>query len=182
MANTAAEDAKMTNVSAATVNQFVRELDSADDKKVTAISAIQAIRKRAKAEGINLRALDQIRSLKRRDSDDVLRDEKDRIRYAAFLGLDLGTQLELDVEVPEEVKTERAQYDATRDGQNFGRQGHPRTDNPFEAGTVAYAAWDGGWVEGEKLHFDGAEPAKPAKRGRPKKGSGAELGETAGSA
>jgi hypothetical protein len=176
MAQSATEDAKRVNVSAATINQFARELDEAEDKVTTAVGVVRSIRKRAKNDGVNLRALDEVRKAKRMDEDEVLLNEQDRLRYAAFLGLDLGTQLELDVEIPEEVKDERAKYDAERDGYNFGKSGHPRTDNPFEAGTVAYVAWDGGWTRGEKEHFEGPTEA-PKKRGRPKKGVGAEMGD-----
>jgi len=180
MSISATEDAKKINVNAATVNQFARELDEAEDKVTTAVGVVRSIRKRAKNEGVNLRMLDEVRRTKRMDQDEVLVNERDRLRYAAFLGLNLGTQLELDVEIPVEVKDERAKYDAERDGFNFGKRGDPRTDNPFEAGTVAYVAWDTGWIRGEKEHFDAPAAAAPAKRGRPKKNASAEMNDDTG--
>ena len=183
MAESAIQDAKALNVTAETILQYVAEIDTAEDKLETAKGALRNVRKRAKADGVNLRMLDEIRHAKRRDADEVIQDEQDRLRYAAFLGLDLGTQMEMSLDVPAEDVAKREQYDARRDGLSFGRQGHPRTDTPFahEPGSVAYAAWDSGWVEGEKEHSDGSAPAKP-KRGRPKKAQGAEMGDHVGTA
>ena len=182
MAKTASEDAAAVTVNRLTILAAERELDALDDKKTTLMGQIRACRKRLKADGVNLRMLDEMRALKRRDPDEIIEDERVRQQYAAFMNLDLGAQTEFEFEAanPEE-ETERAKYDAYVDGKNFGKRGDPAEDNPHEGGTVAHVAWENGRQDGLKLK-DG-EDVKPAKRGRAKKGSaGAEFGEAAGTA
>lgn len=177
MAKKAIDDAKATNISPQDIQQCARELNDIEDKMETLKGQVRSLRKKWKGDGIPLKAVDQVRSDKRKDLADVIQEQKDYQMVAAALSLDLtgAYQATFDFDISTEIKEENAKYDAGRDGLNFGRRGDPRTDNPFEAGTVAYAAWDAGWIDGEKEHFDGDAPPKKAMR-KARKGAGAEMG------
>lgn len=174
MAKSAKEDSKILNVTAATVLAAVRELTDYQDKVVTAQSLYRNRRKYWKAEGVNLTQLDAILALKRMDESDVIAQELDRTRYAAWLNVDLGTQGDLfgeELETDAEYVDELAKYDATRDGRNFGLRGEGPEFNPHEPGTIAHVAWETGRAD----NFNAGAVDKKTTR-KAQKGAGAELG------
>ncbi len=174
MAKSAKTDAKSLNVTPATVLAAVAELTDYQDKVKTAQSLYSNRRKYWKGEGVNLAQLDAILLLKKRDSADVLADELDRARYAAWLGVELGTQMTLDLPEPEpEHRESLAKYDAMQDGKNFGRRGEGAEMNPHEPGSIAHVAWEHGRADA----FNPGGAKKTATR-RVKKGTGAEMGAT----
>lgn len=182
MAKNATEDARKANCTPQTVLAAVREIQDYQDKVTTASGLLRNRRKYWKAEGVNLTQLDAILALKRMDEADVMAEERDRRQYAQWLNVDLEGQAAFEFQQPDpEVKDELAQYDAMRDGRNFGMRGEGPEFNPHMAGTIAHVAWE----TGRSDNFNADAKKKVSTPRKAKKGSGAEMGpdsETAGNA
>lgn len=173
MADKAKDDAKKSNVTPALILEAVEDLETAKEKVTSATGKYQGRRKHWKSLGVNLKVLDAILTLKRADEADVRSDELDRVRYAAWLNVDLGTQAEFNLEPPPAEHNEKlAKYDTHRAGYNAGQRGDPRSSNPHEPGTVAHPFWDQGWADGDNDKWQGAAPARKPKKGK----VGAEMG------
>lgn len=166
MAKAAKDDAAHLNVSPDTIVDAVADLTEYKEKVTTAAGKYQARRKHWKKLGVNLTVLDAIMTLKRMDEADVQADEVDRQRYARWLGVELGFQTSLDLPEPTPaVKDKVTKHDAYWQGHAAGKRGDPRTSNPADTGTIAHAAFDQGWNDGDTEAFNGAKvvPIKPNK-------------------
>lgn len=173
MARKAKDDAKRENVTEDTIRQHFEAIETLKGKAETANSHVRNAYKAAERDGVNRAMLRQVASDKRRDPDDVARDRQDYDRYTSILNEPAWAKLE-ELEYPpepaDETRAKVAEFDAGQQGVNAGRAGHPRESNPFEAGSVAHAAFDRGWIQGDETRQAlGADPAKPARRGRPRK-------------
>lgn len=176
MAENAKNDAAALNMTPALLLQCVEALDSLDDKKNSIVGKIRSERQRFKSLGVNLKVLDAIRTLRNADEMDVKADEQDRVRYAQWLGLDLGFQATFEFGAAPGADPDHeanlAKYNATIQGKLAARNGEPRSNNPHEVGTVAHVAFDTGWAMATDEEFENAKPTKPKKA---KKGAGPEV-------
>lgn len=176
MTESAAEGARRENFGAKDFLAAEAELNDLLNKVESAKGRYKAARKRWKSDGLNLAMYDAVQTLKKQDEADVADNERDRLKYAKWANLDLGFQstFEFTPLTPKEQE-QRDMNDATQLGYLAGRRGDERKSNPFQAGTVAYAAFDTGWINGEKEHFDDAkkEPRQPAKGAGPEVSGGA---------
>lgn len=171
MAETARDDAKKHNVTPQFIASAERQFVESAEKLETAKGKHRNLIKQLKADGINIDKLKAVITLKRQDPTDVLGEYRDFIRYAKVLLLPIGAQLSLlDEEMPEdELDAQQAEeqvaWDAGEQGKAAGKSGATKESNPFQAGTLAFAAWDLCWSKGAELRAAGGV----GKRGRPKK-------------
>lgn len=177
---TTAKDAAIkTNMTAGTLQAAIVDMDGWDDKVDLAVAAAKrtkdlrkAARARHASEGVDLEVMDEIREMKKADLADLRQKETTRAQYMVWQGFEpVGTQAEMFAKPSAEEDEARMKHDAMLQGKAAGRRGDPRTANRFEVGTVAYAAFDTGWNEGDTEAFKAADPGRV-----PKKGKGAESG------
>jgi hypothetical protein len=208
VAETAAQDAKRYNAGPSVLQACIEEVDAHDRRVEKAKGIVRAAqeslksltkqrkdcRARWEGDGIDLHVMDRIREDKKRDPDELAMSNATYARYAAWQQIETGFQSEMDFDTPsEEEAAKTREHNCMLQGEHAAKNGDGRGTNPHEAGTLAYAAWDKGWVTETDAEFEAngaaepAEDAKPKKRGRPKKGAGAEtgpieIGETQGTA
>lgn len=169
MPDTVKADAAKSNVTDALIQEVNRELDGYEAQRDKINGKIKACRKKAKADGVKLNVLDDIRKMRAADPEELIEDEIARQRYAKAINLDLSKAVQASLDLPpvdpKTLETQR-EYDAMRDGRRFGLRGDPADQNPFAPGTVAFAAWETGRQDGiaEREATGGTN-----KRGRPKK-------------
>ena len=151
--------------------------------------AIARAKKAAKNDGIDLDALRWLEKLADLDTDEAELQIKHLQTYAGWLKLPIGTQLAMFAQpeatpVDPQAAAEHAEWEARDQGSAEGKAGHERGDNPNLLGSPEYAAYDRGWVEGNKLWLKGQKQiasemhpkgtkangngAAPRKRGRPR--------------
>ena len=80
--------------------------------------------------------------------------------YAGWLKLPIGTQLAMfgqpePATVDAKAAAEHAEWEARDQGSAEGKAGHERGDNPNLLGSPEYAAYDRGWLEGNKIWLKG---------------------------
>lgn len=154
--------------------QAQREIDEASGKK-------RAVLKRAKASGLNTKALLAAISIKKQDDDTTKTEERDRLRYAAIIvpgGPWKQEELFADLDLrPLNRKAQAAQTDWEMEmtGYQAGRDGHDKSANPHHAGTPGFVKWQAGWQRGQ-LHLantsDPESNSKVADIGKAKRRSG----------
>jgi len=166
MAAKAKDEAVKLNVSAATVADALDDIVAYKAKVTSATGKLRARRKYWQDQGVNLKVLDEMIALKNQDEQDVRDDEVDRQRYAKWLQVDLGFQAELDIPAPEPSVVEKvAKHDAYWIGHAAGKNGDVRNPERFGVGTIAQAAYDQGWNDGDTEVFDNAKPPRKVKKG-----------------
>lgn len=114
----------------------------------------RAARKKLRDAGADMGAYALMESLAKLGEEEANRRMNDAMRYGRFLGLPIGTQLQLLEDdlprVPEKAKAEHTEWEATEAGILAGKAGYGRVDdNPFQAGSPLYVAWDEGWLKGQ---------------------------------
>ncbi len=138
----------------------------------TAQSEHQAMVKRAKNVGIDTKAMLAVMKMRRQDPDGIAMFERNKARYAAWEGLEIGTQPNLFGATDDQHPTEKAaaEFKAHRaqdDGHHEGASGALRDSNPHLPGSELHARWDTGWLAGQATIADRmGENAKNARTGR----------------
>jgi hypothetical protein len=197
--------AKKSNVTPELILAYCEELDEAEENHKekqaharTAQARIRNIYKRAKADGITPKVL----KAKRDEANQAPEEREQEIREGALIEHAMGMHKTFDIlqaqqadmdfgEASEEMKERQIRRDAMKDGMDAGRAGHARSTNPFanQPGTVAHAAWDNGWIQGDetrKAIGEAAAAKEPAgkkdgaakgtgRRGRPRKNDGGKV-------
>jgi hypothetical protein len=131
-----------------------REIKDTKRAKDEASSAHKAAREKFKSRGGDLNALkitDHLQSLD--DAEAELR-MRETIRYAAWLGLEIGTQVDMFGDAPQvdltaSVQSQHREWQAEQDGYKAGRAGEPIDNNKFAGGSPLYARWRSGWNDGQ---------------------------------
>ena len=140
-----------SNLTPETYLDYRRRVGAAD----TAFREAQSIRqneiKRAKAAGIDTKAMLAMMQFRKQDPEEVAMHERNKARYAAWEGLAYGTQGALfgatdDQHPADRAAREFALHRAEDDGRFAGRDGTKREQNPHEAGSEDHARWDTGWM------------------------------------
>jgi uncharacterized protein (UPF0335 family)/ribosome modulation factor len=161
------------NVSQATLEQFLEELDNADQMVAESVGNRKDVRKRAVAAGIHIKALDQARKVAKQSGDK--REEHDRNfrQYMWMMGKPIGFQADWVGGVGARATNgedinELQRRQVSDAGHTAGIDGRDRSSNPWTPSTDMAAIWDTGWLSGQtELAERMAPPDAPKKRGRP---------------
>lgn len=152
--NETASERTKSNVSNKLISDYMRE--AAESKRAIdeATAVHRTILKRAKASGVNQRALLEALSARKNDPDKVIMEMKDTIRYLEIGGIPLsksGLFDNLTAEpVDERTQEERGLWAAEEAGYNCGIANGARDDNVFAPGLPTHAKWDEGFLRGKK--------------------------------
>jgi len=177
-------EARSHNVPPDVFLKFYREIRGLKDEQAEAAAAVARAKKAAKAAGIDMDAFKWLEKLANLDDDEAEMQIKHLQTYAQWLKLPIGSQLDMfGKPEPEQVDAaaaaEQAEWEAGTAGHKAGAAGHQREDNPYDAGSVEFVAWDTAWMAGyagwmkvqKSLAADlGANAGQPRKRGRPANG------------
>lgn len=156
-----------TNTTPETFLDFYRRAGVAKRALESAQAEYRNVLKAAKKAGIDTKAMVAARALATSDEPDADRAHMQTLlRYTAYLGLPLGTQLALfdAPDLPEPARAEQADWDAEDLGYRAGRGGADRGDNPYDAGSSAHVQWDGGWSKGQASIAQDMAEGKPPRR------------------
>lgn len=168
-----------SNVSDATRLDYFRkalkakqQLEQAQGEVKAANGVYRAVLKDAKKAGVTPDELTFALAARHIDSDELLLQERNRIRMLAISGVmptiqdDLFETMKIEVSAEDqEAVTAELAYD---DGVKSGANGKTRSFNPHFQGSDKYDAWDRGWIAGQKTIADGMPSAKKART--PRKG------------
>lgn len=133
--------------------------------------------KRAKAAGVNNKAMVAAIAMLKEDQPVVEAHHRDLTRYLTWLGSPLGTQGSLfgasdDAPRPtEKAQAEHAAWAAREAGYEAGASGTARDQVPYEIGSPLHAEWDAGWSEGQARIIADLGTGQIRKRGRKGKGN-----------
>jgi hypothetical protein len=187
MARRRKSDPVQSNVTDETIRKHMRICSDAKAAVEEANGRYRAFLKAAKLDGVNQGQMIAVMADRKRDTDRVEADLRDRLRMMRLFDMPT-TQIELlfgavagpnvsaaAADEHDEWSADEAGYEASVKG------GQQRSDNPHPAGTLAFAGWDKGWHRGqEKLASDlgpkgrGTKPAS-TRRARRSNARGAEL-------
>lgn len=131
----------------ATFLGHVRACIAADEALANAKSARSAVRKRAKADGIELKQLDAVVTMSDWSPAEVRDHFATRQRYALWLGLPLGTQVDLFENVPEAAKPALDWRAMGYVAATTGKGAHGKAPDNCPADCVQ--EWLTGWHEGQ---------------------------------
>jgi hypothetical protein len=130
------------------------EARDAREEAKSRTGAYRAARKLGKDQlGVNLRALAFVEELKTMERDEALLLLRDVSRYARWLQLPFGMQLDMfghndDAQPDQDDMDEAVRVLQLETGQLRGLAGDTADDNPHDAGSIAYVAWEEGRTEG----------------------------------
>lgn len=117
----------------------------------------------AKKAGVNTAALTHALNVRFLDPDDVLRDERDKLKMLDLSGFLpgireklLGRGLEVEEATTNEAH-ETAMIIAVDRGTAAGAKGASRDANPYRAGTEYHVQWTEGWLAGQRAIADEME-------------------------
>lgn len=165
-----------SNVSNEAIAQFAIEAGTAQREIDEATGRKRAVLKRAKAAGVDTKALLAALALKRRDPDDVLTEQRNIIRYAGIIAPHLPmSQAELFEGLDQRPLADKAarqmqEWDADERGYAAGLNGGSMDDCPAAPGTPVYVRFHAGFMRGQAVIAermgDNAKPAntRAAKR------------------
>lgn len=179
MADKAKQDAAKSNVTDQTYIDFIEELAELVERKDEAVSAIRNCRQRAKDAGVDMQTLDE--KLKEKELDDARRREKiingERIErllnMTTTIDLTNAVQAEMDFSAPDPATQERIdRMNVGQEGVAAGRRGDPRDSNKYEPSSLAWSAFDQGWIQGNETRIaleeqKNSQGPGPKRRGRP---------------
>lgn len=156
---TSIAETRSHNVPPDTFRRHYREIRDAKDQHHDTGMAVARAKKAAKADGIDLDALKMIEQLAKLDQDVVELLLRNVGLYAGWLELPIGTQANLfgPPETGNGKDPKHIEWEATNAGILAGTKGEERNTNRHKAGTLEFAAWDKGWLRGNKDWLKGQE-------------------------
>jgi ribosome modulation factor/uncharacterized protein (UPF0335 family) len=163
-----------SNVSPDTVQALTREFVVARRETAEAQGRYRAIAKRAKASGINVKALAEVVSNRTLDSDEVSRHYRDVMYYAACNDAPYAIQQDLfptsgmDLHVSADASAEHQEWEASEAGYNAGMHGQSVDACPFPVGSPLAQMWSQSWHRGQAKLAEQLGPGEsaPVARGR----------------
>ena len=150
------------------IRTLKRELDEANGR-------YRAAKKLAEGAGVDLKTLGLLEQLAKLDDGEADSRLNKLFRYAGWLDLPIGTQIDLFQAEPrkEKADAEHSEWAATEAGIESGKHGANRDDNPFVPGSPLHVKWDGGWLRGQEIIANGLAPkAKQASTRRERREPG----------
>lgn len=121
------------------------EWQEARDKAVELQGVYRNRLKVAKSDGMDIDALKLAFKIKRRQMGEVISEQRGIARYLQLMGCPLGHQWSLF----EEPDSDGAKLDATARGEQAGREGADRSNNPYQPGSADWFAYNNGWQTGQ---------------------------------
>jgi hypothetical protein len=120
-------------------------------KLLEAQSFHQAEMKRAKAAGIDTKAMAVVMKQRKQDPDELAMFKRNKLRYAGWEGMPHALQQPLFGTTDDQHPTDKAAAEfklhrAEDDGRFAGRDGTKREQNPNDPGSEAHSRWDTGWM------------------------------------
>lgn len=165
-----------SNVTPETVQSFTRELVISKRELEEAQGRHRAILKRAKASGINNKAMTEHLANRKLDSDEVTRHYRDVFYYGAVNGAPYAQQQDMfptsgmDLHVTEGAEAEHQEFEAGEAGYLAGRAGKPVTDCPFPVTSPLSQVWSRRWHDGQASLAAELGPGETAPVGRARRG------------
>lgn len=127
-----------------------------DTKRVKdeAAAAHKAAREDFKSKGGDLNALKIVDHLQGLDDAEAELRMRETLRYAAWLGLEIGTQTELfegapQVDLTASVTAAHREWQTEQDGYKSGKAGEPIDNCPHPGGSPLHTRWRSGWQDGQ---------------------------------
>jgi len=163
-----------SNVSNETIQEWMREYET--QKRVCDVEqgVLRNIRKRAKADGVNLAALTAVSRARKMDPQEAVAELRDTTRYYALRNIPVSRETLFDGWTPR--VTEKARelddvWDAEDAGFQAGRHGTDIAECPYEIGSMLHAEWLSWWHKGQESRSKELGPdatQAPATRRRPR--------------
>jgi ribosome modulation factor len=134
--------------------EHYRRIKDTKRLKDEASSAHKAAREDFKAKGGDLNALKIVDHLQGLDDAEAELRMRETLRYAAWLGLEIGTQTELFGDAPmidltANVRAEHASWEVEQSGYKAGKAGEPIDNCPHPGGSPHHTRWRSGWHDGQ---------------------------------
>lgn len=171
-----------TNVTDSTKREFFRkalsakqDLEAAQREAKAASGHYRSILKDAKKAGVSTDAITFALASRHMESDDLLKEQQERMRMLALSGImpTIQTTLFATFDTTEaEIKGAANEINADRaydDGFFGGNGGKNRDTNPHIQGSEEFDAWDRGWLLGQEKIVRSMAP-KETKARKPRKG------------
>jgi len=168
----------VTNVSQATVLEFVVEYEAAEraiseaaSVKSAAVSVRKRLRKRIETAGITLAQFERARADAAKPPELREREDREHRQLLEFMLKPPGFQASMDI-APDASAAVKALNTAELkridgDGFDAGKAGHPRDGNPHEPGSEGYQRWDTAYMRARAEHGE-TNGTTPRRRGRPR--------------
>jgi hypothetical protein len=162
-----------TNVSNETWLQFVREAAATRREIEEATGRHRAVMKRAKAAGCNPKVIAAAITAKKQDPAVIVSEVRDSVRVLNLVGIELDSGSIFGSWQPEITQKAAEEFDlhvAEERGYGAGKGGGDRDANPYEPGSPFHAAYDKGWIAGQRAIAEQMGPDKKpvaASRARP---------------
>lgn len=160
------------NVTPETVQQFTREAVIKRRAVSEAQGEYRAVLKRAKAAGVNTKALSEHINNRALDSDEVTRHYRDVFYYGAVNGAGYASQSDLfptsgmDLHVSETASAEHQEFEASEAGYEAGRSGSRIEDCPYPVASPLAQIWSQAWRRGQDSIAAEMAPGESAPVGR----------------
>ncbi len=142
------------NLTRDTFAECFRKIRTAKREADEARGRYQAARKAAKDAGVDMPALALMEQLAKLDEDEVNQRLSAVFRYAGWLELKVGTQLDMFGAEPrtQKAEVEHREWAAEEAGIEAGKAGADRNDeNPYPPGSPLHVKWDAGWLKGQAI-------------------------------
>jgi ribosome modulation factor len=122
--------------------------------KDEAAAAHKAARENFKAAGGDLNAMKIVDHLQGLDDAEAELRMRETLRYAAWLGLEIGTQTELfgsapQVDLTASVASQHREWEAEQAGYKAGKASEPIDNCPHSGGSPYFSRWRQGWNDGQ---------------------------------
>jgi hypothetical protein len=166
MSESTLAEARSHNVRPETLQKHYRTIRDAMSAHKDTGMAVARAKKSAKADGVDLDAFKLLQQLADLDTDEADMRLRNLVRYAKYIELPLGTQVDMfrdpaTAAASDDAKAEQREWEAGDAGKKAGAAGHQREDNPHQAGSREHVAWDRSWSKAHKAWT--AEQTKLAK-------------------
>lgn len=140
-----------------------RAIHDAKRAKEEASAAYSAARNAAKAAGVDMNALKIVEHLSSLDDADAELRMRETLRYAAWMGLEIGTQADMfdappETELVGQVSAQHAEWRAEQAGYKAGKDGEPRDNCPLPSTSPLNPAWHRGWKDGSEFRANTQAP------------------------
>lgn len=127
----------------------------------------RAHRAKMDKSGVDMKAYADLLRLAKLDPAERAQRLQTMYRYGQQLDISLAKQADLfeaKVDKPgDKMTAEQRRWAADEAGYDAGKNGMDRKNNPYEAGSDHFQAWDAAWVRGQGTIADRMKPKKGAK-------------------
>jgi ribosome modulation factor len=142
-----------------------RDIKDTKRHKEEAAAAHKAAKDRAKSEGVDLNSLKIVEHLTTLDDAEAELRMRETLRYAAWLGLEVGTQADMFGEgdgprLTDKITGQHQEWKAEQDGYTAGKDGEPADNCPHPGTSPLRERWMTGWRDGH-AHACSLKPQAP---------------------